>query len=169
MPKKPDAIAASPKKRPTEHFPVAHKSAASNANKKTNAPKNNSAQKVRVDKWLWAARFYKTRSLATEAIKGGKVTVNGNRAKPSREVEIGDVLILRQGDDIKTINVLDLSDKRGPATVAQLLYQETDESIAKREKEKELRKLAAVQIPHGEGRPTKRSRRMIHRFTRSES
>ena len=148
---------------------MAHKSAASNANKKTNTAKNNSAKKVRIDKWLWAARFYKTRSLATDAIKGGKVTVNGNRAKPSREVEVGDVLILRQGDDIKTVNVLILSDKRGPATVAQLLYQETDESIQKREKEKELRKLAAVQMPHGEGRPTKRSRRMIHRFTQSDS
>ena len=148
---------------------MAHKSAASNS--KTNAGVSQSigAQKVRVDKWLWAARFYKTRSLATEAIKGGKVSVNGNRAKPSREAEVGDVLILRQGDDIKTVSVLALSDKRGPATVAQLLYQETDESIAKREKEKELRKLAAVQMPHGEGRPTKKSRRMIHRFTRSET
>ena len=169
MPKKPDVIVVSLKKHPTEQFPVAHKSAASSANKKNKAPETNSAQKVRIDKWLWAARFFKTRSLATDAIKGGKVTVNGNRAKPSREVEVGDVLILRQADDIKTVSVLALSDKRGPATVAQLLYQETDESIAKREKEKELRKLAAVQIPHGEGRPTKRSRRMIHRFTRSES
>lgn len=97
------------------------------------------------------------------------MTVNGNRAKPSREVELGDVLILRQGYDEKTVSVIKLSDKRGPASVAQLLYQESNESIAKREKEKELRKLAAVQRPHGEGRPTKRSRRLIHRFTRSES
>jgi len=148
---------------------VAHKSAASNSKTNTGVSQSIGAQKVRIDKWLWAARFYKTRSLATEAIKGGKVSVNGNRAKPSREAEVGDVLILRQGDDIKTVSVLALSDKRGPATVAQLLYQETDESIAKREKEKELRKLAAVQMPHGEGRPTKKSRRMIHRFTRSET
>ena len=122
---------------------------------------------MRIDKWLWSARFYKTRCLATDAIKGGKTSVNGNRAKPSREVEVGDVFVLRQGNAIKTVGVKELSDKRGPATIAQLLYQETDESIAKREKE--LRKLAAVQMPHGKGRPTKRSRRMIHRSTRSES
>ena len=126
-------------------------------------------QKVRIDKWLWAARFYKTRSLASEAIKGGKVSVNGNRAKPSRELEVGDKLHLRQGFDEKTVIVQALSDKRGPATVAQQLYSETDESMAKREKEKELRQLASAQRPHGEGRPTKRSRRQIHRFTRSQS
>jgi ribosome-associated heat shock protein Hsp15 len=140
--------------------------------KSTTANTNDSsdkAKKVRIDKWLWAARFFKTRSLAGEAVKGGKVSVNGNRAKPSREVEVGDTLILRQGADQKTVIVQDLSDKRGPATVAQLLYQETAESIENREKEKELRKLAAVQMPHGEGRPTKRSRRLIHRFTRSDS
>jgi ribosome-associated heat shock protein Hsp15 len=141
---------------------VAHKSAPANS-------KIDSAQKVRVDKWLWAARFYKTRSLASEAIKGGKVTVNKHRAKPSRELEVGDELVLRQGYDEKIVIVQALSDKRGPASIAQQLYQETHESIAKREKEKELRKLAAVQRPHGEGRPTKRSRRQIHRFTRSES
>lgn len=127
------------------------------------------AQKVRVDKWLWAARFYKTRSLASEAVKGGKVTINGQRAKASREVELGDTVILRQGFDEKTVLVQALSDKRGPATVAQQLYCETPESIAKREKAKEMRQLASAQRPHGEGRPTKRSRRLIHRFTRSES
>lgn len=126
-------------------------------------------QKVRIDKWLWAARFYKTRSLASEAIKGGKVHVNGNRAKPSREMELGDTLILRQGFDEKTVVVQALSDKRGPATVAQQLYSETEESVARREKEKELRQLASAQRPHGEGRPTKRSRRLIHRFTREGS
>jgi ribosome-associated heat shock protein Hsp15 len=131
--------------------------------------KNDSAQKVRIDKWLWAARFYKTRSLASEAIKGGKVSVNGHRAKPSREVEIEDVLTLRQGFDEKTVVVQALSEKRGPATVAQQLYQETEESIEKREKEKELRQLSAAQRPHGQGRPSKRQRRQIHRFTRSES
>lgn len=146
---------------------MAHKHTASN--KKNNATQTDGRKKVRIDKWLWAARFYKTRSLATEAIKGGKVTINGNRAKPSRDVEVGDVVVLRQGVDQKTVHVLALSDKRGPATVAQLLYQETEESIEKREKEKQLRKLASVQVPHGEGRPTKRSRRLIHRFTRSES
>lgn len=131
--------------------------------------KTDAAQKVRIDKWLWAARFYKTRSLASEAIKGGKVTVNGHRAKPSRDVEIDDVLTLRQGFDEKTVVVQALSDRRGPATVAQQLYRETDGSIKRREKEKELRRLSAVQRPHGEGRPSKRQRRQIHRFTRSDS
>ena len=139
------------------------------AHKSTPDSKANGGKKIRIDKWLWAARFYKTRSLASEAIKGGKVSVNSHRAKPSREVELGDSLVLRQGFDEKTVIVQALSDKRGPATVAQQLYQETADSIQKREKEKELRKLAAVQRPHGEGRPTKRSRRQIHRFTRSES
>ncbi|MCF6336430.1 MAG: hypothetical protein L3J84_00555 [Gammaproteobacteria bacterium] len=139
------------------------------AHKSTLDSKTRSEKKTRIDKWLWAARFYKTRSLASEAIKGGKVSVNSHRAKPSREVGLGDTLVLRQGFDEKTIIVQALSGKRGPAVVAQQLYRETEDSIQKREKEKELRKLAAVQRPHGEGRPTKRSRRQIHRFTRSES
>ena len=139
------------------------------AHKSAPEAKTNSEKKIRIDKWLWAARFYKTRSLASEAIKGGKVSVNNHRAKPSREVGLGDTLVLRQGFDEKTVIVQALSDKRGPATVAQQLYQETELSIQKREKEKELRKLAAVQQPHGEGRPTKRLRRQIHRFTRPES
>ncbi len=132
-------------------------------------PKTVGEKKIRIDKWLWAARFYKTRSLASEAIKGGKVSVNNYRTKPSREVALGDTLVLRLGFDEKTVIVRALSDKRGSATVAQQLYQETTNSILKREKEKELRKLSAVQRPHGEGRPTKRLRRQIHRFTRSES
>ena len=125
------------------------------------------AQKVRLDKWLWAARFFKTRSLASEAIKGGKVAVNGHRAKPSREVEVGDTLVLRQGFDQKTVIVQALSDRRGPATVAQKLYTETAESVTAREQERELRQLANLQRPRGEGRPTKRQRRHIHRFTRA--
>jgi ribosome-associated heat shock protein Hsp15 len=141
---------------------VAHKSVSPDL-------KTEGAQKVRIDKWLWAARFYKTRSLASEAVKGGKVTINGHRAKASREVGLGDTLILRQGFDEKTVLVQALSDKRGSATIAQQLYHETEESVAKREKEKTLRQLASAQRPHGEGRPTKRSRRLIHRFTRSES
>jgi ribosome-associated heat shock protein Hsp15 len=125
--------------------------------------------KIRIDKWLWAARFYKTRSLASTAIKGGKVAVNGQRAKPSRELVVGDSLTLRQGYDEKTVVVQALSEQRGPASQAQQLYQETHESLQKRDKEKQLRQLAAVQRPHGEGRPTKRERRQIHRFTRSDS
>lgn len=125
--------------------------------------------KVRIDKWLWAARFYKTRSLASTAIKGGKVAVNGQRAKPSRELTAGDTVTLRQGYEEKTVIVQALSEQRGPASQAQQLYQETRESQQKRDKEKELRRLAAVQRPHGEGRPTKRERRQIHRFTHSDS
>ncbi len=129
---------------------------------------NTTVATVRIDKWLWAARFYKTRSLASEAIKGGKVSVNGQRCKPSRELDIGDQLVLRQGYEEKTVVVLALSGQRGPASVAQQLYRETPESFERRDKEKELRRLVAVQRPLGEGRPTKRSRRQIHRFTRSE-
>ena len=121
--------------------------------------------KVRLDKWLWAARFYKTRSLASEAIKGGKISINGARPKTSREVLIGDTICLRQGYDEKTVIVQALSDKRGSATIAQQLYTETADSIAAREKNKELRQLATAQRPRGEGRPTKRERRHIHRFT----
>ncbi len=142
---------------------MAHRSA-SHSKTRDNTP----VATVRIDKWLWAARFYKTRSLASEAIKGGKVFVNGQRSKPSRELDIGDQLVLRQGYEEKTVVVLALSGQRGPASVAQQLYRETPESIEKRDKEKELRRLAAVQRPLGEGRPTKRSRRQIHRFTRSE-
>lgn len=120
--------------------------------------------KVRLDKWLWAARFYKTRGLASEAIKGGKVSVNDQRSKPSREIKIDDCVNLRQGHDQKTVIVRALSEHRGAATVAQQLYEETAESISKREKEKSLRQLAASQHPQGQGRPTKRDRRLIHRF-----
>jgi ribosome-associated heat shock protein Hsp15 len=124
--------------------------------------------KVRLDKWLWAARFFKTRSLAGEAVKGGKIEVNGQRAKPSREITIGDHLSVRQGFDEKTVVVQTISDKRGPASVARHLYAETPDSIQKREKEQALRQLAAIQRPHGKGRPTKRERRRIHRFTRED-
>ena len=120
---------------------------------------------VRLDKWLWAARFFKTRSLASDAIKGGKVTVNGFHKKPGHSLLVGDELIVRQSQELKTIIVCDLSIKRGPASVAQLLYEETIESQQRREKEKQLRQLSAAQRPRGDGRPTKRARRLIHRFT----
>ena len=126
---------------------------------------NSPAEKIRADKWLWAARFYKTRSLASEAIKGGKVSVNGHRIKPSRDLLVGDTVSLRQGYEQKTIIVQALTERRGPASFAQQLYTETAESISTREQEKELRQLAASQRPRGLGRPTKRERRHIHRFT----
>ena len=120
---------------------------------------------VRIDKWLWAARFYKTRSLARDAILGGKVTVNGLRTKPGHNLSVEDELNVHQSHELKTIIVCDLSIKRGPASVAQLLYEETIESQQRREKEKQLHQLSAAQRPRGEGRPTKRARRLIHRFT----
>jgi ribosome-associated heat shock protein Hsp15 len=120
---------------------------------------------VRLDKWLWAARFFKTRSLACAAVKGGKVSVFASRTKPGYEVVVGDVLTIRQGHDLKTITIRELSIRRGPASVAQQLYEETIESRQRREKEKQLRQLSAAQRPRGEGRPTKRARRQIHRFT----
>ena len=123
---------------------------------------------VRLDKWLWAARFFKTRSLASTAIKGGKVSVNNQHPKPGRELIVGDTLTIRQGQELKTIIVHALSAQRGPASVAQLLYEETAESIQTREKEKSLQQMAAAQRPRGEGRPTKKARRLIHRFVRSD-
>ncbi len=122
-------------------------------------------KKVRLDKWLWAARFFKTRGLATEAIKGGKIELNGHRAKPSREVKVGDELRIRQGFEEKTVIVRDLSDRRGPAPVARQLYEETAESIEQREKAAEQRRLANAHRAPGQGRPTKRERRLIHGFT----
>ena len=123
---------------------------------------------MRLDKWLWAARFFKTRSLACNAVKAGKVSVNGQGTKPGYEVLVGDVLTVRLGHELKTIIVRDLSIQRGPASVAQQLYEETMESKQRREKEKQLRQLSAEQRPRGQGRPTKRARRQIHRFTDSD-
>ena len=124
-----------------------------------------SDKKVRLDKWLWAARFFKTRGLATEAIKGGKVELNGTRAKPSREIKINDELQIRQGFDEKTVIVRDVSERRGPAPVAQLLYEETAGSIVQRVKMAEQRRIANAHRDSGQGRPTKRERRQIHSFT----
>ena len=118
---------------------------------------------VRVDKWLWAARFYKTRRLATEAIQGGKVTLNGTRAKPSKCVAVGAQISISQGGLERTFIVKAISDKRGPAPVAQMLYEETDESIKLTEKFKENIKASSNYI-QTDGRPTKKDRRLIHRF-----
>jgi ribosome-associated heat shock protein Hsp15 len=121
-------------------------------------------QNVRLDKWLWAARFFKTRSLATEAINGGKVHVNGERVKPSRKVGVGDEMVIRQGYSEKVIIVTGLSEKRGSAKIAAELYAETDESIARREAEAEQRRLLSAAMPQHETRPSKKQRRQIHRF-----
>lgn len=116
---------------------------------------------IRLDRWLWACRFFKTRALAKAAIEGGKVHVNGNKSKPGKTVQIGDLLRIRRGLDEKTVQVISLSAKRGPAKIAQIHYQETPESINKRETAAQIRKLA---IPSSKTRPDKKQRRMIHRF-----
>ncbi len=126
---------------------------------------NTEVKKVRLDKWLWAARFFKTRSLASAAINGGKVHVNQQRVKSSRAVKPGDVIEVWCGPDQFTIVVDGLSARRGPAKEAQKLYHETQESIAKREEAAALRKLAyqgARPAPH---RPSGRDRRKIRSFT----
>ena len=120
--------------------------------------------KVRIDKWLWAARFFKTRSLAKQAIDGGKVHADGQRVKASKDITVGTQLQIRQGWDEKTVTVTALSDQRRGAKEAALLYQETDESIAQREAYQAQRKLAGVFTPHSEGKPSKKQRRQIHRF-----
>lgn len=119
---------------------------------------------MRLDKWLWCARFYKTRSLATEEIAKGRVTVNGQAAKPARDLRCGDTVALRQGPVARTVQVRALSGARGPAPVAQLLYEETAESISARERAAEQRRLAPEPAATlQEGRPTKRDRRNIDR------
>lgn len=119
---------------------------------------------LRIDKWLWAARFYKTRSLAADEIGKGRVQINGQDAKASREVKVGDTVCLRQGPIQRTVHVLDISAVRGPAPVAQQLYEETPDSVAQRTREAELNRLArepALSIT--QGRPTKRDRRDIQK------
>ena len=124
---------------------------------------DNQQEKVRLDKWLWAARFYKTRALAKEAIEGGKVHCRGERCKPSKEVKVGDELVLRAGYDERIVVIEQLSAVRRGAPQAQLLYRETDESISAREKAAQLRKAGELGI-QTDGRPTKKQRRQIHRF-----
>jgi ribosome-associated heat shock protein Hsp15 len=120
--------------------------------------------RLRIDKWLWAARFFKTRSLAKTAIEGGKVHCNGERCKCSRELEVGFELTIRQGLEEKTVIVKALDDKRRGAPEAALLFEETAASIATREKLTAERKAQhAMTDPYG-GRPTKQDRRRIHRF-----
>lgn len=120
-------------------------------------------EKVRIDKWLWAARFYKTRSLAKSAIEGGKVQIDGQKSKPSRMLELGLIVNIRQGETNKTIEVIALSEHRRGAPEAQLLYQETQQSIDLREKQSAERSAFHGSTP-ASVRPTKKQRRQIHRF-----
>lgn len=122
---------------------------------------NEKEKNVRLDKWLWAARFYKTRSIARTMIEGGKVDYNGVRAKPSHTVEIGAKIKLLQGNIRKEVKVLSISDIRGPASVAQLLYQETEESLTQRIKMQEQLKLNSLLAPHPNNRPNKKERREL--------
>ncbi|MDB5770085.1 MAG: RNA-binding protein [Burkholderia sp.] len=119
------------------------------------------SEAVRIDKWLWAARFFKTRSLATDAVDGGKVRLNGDRVKPARAVKIGDTLDIDNGSTEWEVLVKDLAEKRGSATVAQALYEETAKSIAKRQQESEQRRFFREPTSALKGRPTKRDRRQI--------
>ncbi len=120
---------------------------------------------MRLDKWLWAARFFKTRSLATEAIEQGRVKLDGERVKPAREIRPGNRLELRIGEASWAVTIRGLSIQRGPAPVAQLLYEEAPGSQARRLQQVVDRKLAASPAAEIKGRPTKRDRRQIHRFT----
>jgi ribosome-associated heat shock protein Hsp15 len=121
--------------------------------------------RIRVDKWLWAARFFKTRSLATQAVEGGRVKLNGERCKPAKEVRAGDQLIIHIGHYEWEVAVVELSDRRGPATAARLLYQEAEKSLALRQALMEERRMQLNPAAPIKGRPTKRDRRKIHRFT----
>jgi ribosome-associated heat shock protein Hsp15 len=122
------------------------------------------SKKTRLDKWLWAARFFKTRSLAKQAIDGGKVQYDGAKSKVSKEVAVGAMISIRAGWDEKTVEVLALSDQRRGAPEAALLYKETDTSIAKREKNADDRKAAGGALAGTQGKPSKKDRRQIHRF-----
>ena len=136
-----------------------------NNNRSENAEKN----KIRLDKWLWAARFYKTRALATEAIRGGKVHLNGQRFKPSHNAEIGHAIRIKKESIEQTVIIRELSGKRGPASTAQTLYEETRESIELREKRTQERKAMFEGMPqYTVRRPSKKDRRKIIQFKQAQ-
>ncbi|MEA5444632.1 S4 domain-containing protein [Gammaproteobacteria bacterium AB-CW1] len=120
---------------------------------------------VRVDKWLWAARFFKTRSLAQQAVAGGKVHVNGHRVKPAHGLKPGDAVRITKGPQQFEVRVQVLSEKRGPAKVAETLYEETAESLERRRKNAEIRKMERLARPIPERRPDKKQRRQLRRMT----
>ncbi|MCO7231228.1 MULTISPECIES: RNA-binding S4 domain-containing protein [Cobetia] len=127
------------------------------------------SDQVRIDKWLWAARFFKTRGMAKKAIEGGKIQYNGGKVKTSKTVEIGAVIEVPQGWDRLVVEVLALSDQRRGAPEAQKLYQETQESRERREREAETRRLGNQGMTPPPGRPDKKQRRNIHRFQRQDA
>ncbi len=121
---------------------------------------------VRLDKWLFAARFFKSRSLASEAVSGGKVHAGGKRVKPSHRVRLGETVEIRKGGEIYIIVVRQLSEKRGPASAARLMYEETAHSIAQRETRRARARATGLSMPSPSRRPNKQERRKIVRFTR---
>ena len=122
------------------------------------------AEKVRLDKWLWAARFFKTRALSADAVESGKIHVDGDRAKPAKEVKLGQLMRIRRGTEDMEIVVRGLSSQRRGAQEAALLYEETEASRLRRENAKVTRENDHAQRERGTGRPTKRDRRLIHKF-----
>ncbi|WP_333971604.1 ribosome-associated heat shock protein Hsp15 [Alteromonas mediterranea] len=125
---------------------------------------NNTTQNVRLDKWLWAARFFKTRAIARDMVQSGKVQYNGQRTKPGKHVELGAMIKVPAGWDNREIKVLGLSDKRLSASLAQALFEETAESVTKREENQAARKLSAFHSPKPDHRPDKKQRRQIIKF-----
>ena len=121
-------------------------------------------ERLRIDKWLWAARFYKTRSLAAQAVAAGHVRLDGHTLKPAREIRCGDPLEIAIGDQTWSVAVHGLSDQRRPAAEAQQLYEESSESRARRAAQREVRQLAPVPGSDLRGRPTKKARRLIRGF-----
>jgi ribosome-associated heat shock protein Hsp15 len=136
--------------------------------KEKNYQKAEHQDSVRLDKWLWAARFFKTRAQAREAIDGGKVDVDGVRAKAAKAVKPGSRVSVTVGQERWEVDVLALADKRGPAAVARTLYQETQASAAARQRRSEERRLAALAVRHEQRRPDKHDRRKMQRFKRGE-
>jgi ribosome-associated heat shock protein Hsp15 len=134
------------------------------AHMKDDAP----SERHRVDKWLWCARFFKTRSLATQAVSGGKVHVNGDRVKPAHNVRVGDRVSLMVNGVVAEFDVLGLPERRGPAPEAQKHYAERPESAARRAKVREAQRLAELSRPRPDTRPDKRDRRRLVKFQRGE-
>ena len=124
-------------------------------------PNTENAARVRLDRWLCAARFFKTRSLAKAAIDGGKVRLNGNRAKAAKEVAVGDTLVVSRSETVQTVTVTGLAEKRGSATIAATLYAETQESVDQREEARTTRRLQRMGLGTPRHRPNKRERRQL--------
>lgn len=127
-------------------------------------PETTSAAGVRIDVWLWAARFFKTRSLAKQAVGGGKVELNGASCKAARPLHVGDRISVRRGDERMEVEVLGLSSQRGPAPVAQALYRESETSRLARESAREQRRLVGAGVSHPQGRPGKHDRAVLRRL-----